>query len=360
MTIYRRFEPIVRGRAIIVTCFWLARKLANPESFDMDDTHEDAGHAAQRGENTIDEIYRQYRQQVSDTGMVRPLSTSERVERPLLLAPGITAFPVRTPTLPPATHTNCYLIGDRELVVIDPPSPYEDEQQALERLLDDWAAQGREVVSIWLTHHHGDHVGGAQKLADRLGVPVAAHAATAELLAGRVRVDRVLNDGETQRLAGEPGCVLRVVYTPGHAPGHLCFLEEQSNALVAGDMVASVGTILIEPSEGNMNRYLASLARMKALAPRLLLPAHGAAITDPLAKIDQYVAHRLWRESRVVDALGRLGRATSTALLPVAYADVPRALFPLAERSLIAHLIKLAEDGRAEQVDDAWRLRPGA
>lgn len=361
MTIYRRFEPIVRGRAIIVTCFWLARKPVNPESSTMDDTHEAAGQAAQRSENTIDEIYRQFRQQVSEMGMVRPLSNADAgADRPLVLAPGVAAFAVRTPTLPPATHTNCYLIGDREIVAIDPPSPYEDEQQALERLLDDWAGQGREVVSIWLTHHHGDHVGGAQRLSERLAVPIAAHAATAERLAGRVRVDRTLSDGDTLHLAGDPACVLRVVHTPGHAPGHLCFLEEQSGALVAGDMVASVGTIIIEPSEGNMNLYLASLARMKTLAPRLLLPAHGAAITDPLAKIDEYMAHRLWRESRVVDALGRLGQATPAALLPMAYADVPRTVFPLAERSLIAHLIKLAEDGRAEQTGDTWRLRPGA
>ncbi len=323
----------------------------------MDDTHKAADQAPQQGENTIDEIYRQLRQQVSEMGMVRPPSRDESADRPHVIGPGIAAFALRTPTLPPATHTNCYLIGDREIAVIDPPSPYEDEQQALEQLLDDWAGQGRKVVSIWLTHHHGDHVGGAQRLAEHLGVPIAAHAATAERLAGRVRIDRMLSDGDTLQLAGEPRCVLRVVHTPGHAPGHLCFLEEQSGALVAGDMVAGVGTILIEPSDGNMNRYLASLARMKTLAPRLLLPAHGPAITDPPAKLDEYVAHRLWRESRVVDALGHLDLATPTALVPVAYSDVPRAIFPLAERSLIAHLIKLAEDGRAEQIDDTWRLR---
>lgn len=326
----------------------------------MDDTHKAADQTASQGENTIDEIYRQFRQQVSDMGMVRPLSKDENAERPQVLAPGIAVIALRTLTLPPATHTNCYLIGDREIVVIDPPSPFEDEQQALEQLLADWAAQGRKVVSIWLTHHHGDHVAGAQRLAEHLGVPVAAHPATAERLGDRVRIDRMLNDGDTLALAGEPRCVLRVVHTPGHAPGHLCFLEEQSGALVAGDMVAGVGTILIEPMDGNMNRYLASLARMKTLASRLLLPAHGPAIADPLAKLDEYVAHRLWRESRVVDALGHLGVATTGALLPVAYSDVPRAIFPLAERSLIAHLIKLAEDGRVEHIDGTWRLRSKA
>lgn len=324
----------------------------------MDDTYKSEGKTHPRSESTIDEIYRQFRQHVSETSMVRPLPPAEK--RPVEITSGVVAFPVRTPTLPPATHTNCYLVGDREMVVIDPASPKEDEQRALDRMIDEQAAAGRAVVAVWLTHHHGDHVGGARHLAERLGVPVAAHPATAERLAGRVRVDQALADGDTLALAGDPPLLLRAVHTPGHAPGHLCFLEERSRALVAGDMVAGVGTILIEPSEGSMSIYLASLRRIKELGPRTLLPAHGPVIEDAVAKLDEYVAHRLWREQRVVDALARLGLATTAALLPVAYADVPRAVFPLAERSLIAHLIKLAEDGRAEPVGDTWRLRRGA
>jgi ribonuclease/clavin/mitogillin len=325
----------------------------------MDETHTRSRDTAHCGENTIDEIYRQVRQHASETGLVGPVShAGGHGPRPHVIAPGVASFAVRTDTLPPATHTSCYVLGDRELVLVDPASPFADEQDALDRQIDEWAAQGRVVVSIWLTHHHGDHVSDAQRLAGRLGVPVAAHEATAERLAGRVHVDRILRDGDVLVLAGEPRCTLRVVYTPGHAPGHLCFLEEQSGALVAGDMVAGVGTILIEPSEGSMSAYLVSLARMKALAPRLLLPAHGPVITDPAAKLDEYVAHRLWRERRVLEALAQLGAATSTALVPVAYADVARAIFPLAERSLVAHLVKLVEDGRAERTGDVWQLRP--
>lgn len=324
----------------------------------MDETHTGDRDAAHRSESTIDEIYRQARQRAFETGLVGPSSAaSARVSRPREIVPGVASFAMRTPTLPPATHTSCYVIGDRELVLVDPATPYEDEQQEFDRQLDAWAAQGRVVVSIWLTHHHGDHVGDARRLSARLGVPVAAHEATAALLAGRVRVDRALGDGDVFELAGEPRCALRVVFTPGHAPGHLCFLEEQSGVLVAGDMVAGVGTIVIEPSEGSMRAYLDSLARMKALSPRLLLPAHGPVIADPGAKLDEYVQHRLWREARVVDALGRLGAATSSALVPLVYADVPPAIFPLAERSLVAHLVKLVEDGRVERAGERWRLR---
>ena len=270
---------------------------------------------------------------------------------------GILVYPLRTPTLPPATHTNCYVIGAGELVVVDPSSPHADMQAALDRMLDDLIEQGCRVVEIWLTHHHLDHVSGAAHLAGRLGVPVAAHSRTAALVRKRVQVDRLLADGDTRTLAGGTPRRLRAVHTPGHAPGHLCFLEEHGGALVAGDMVAGQGTILVEPEEGSMRQYLDSLRHMKGLAPSALLPAHGPMIADAAAKLDRYIDHRLWREERVMSALGHLGAATTAQLVPVAYADVPPAVYSLAERSLLAHLVKLAEDGRAVSDGETWRPR---
>ncbi|MCG8417999.1 MAG: MBL fold metallo-hydrolase [Proteobacteria bacterium] len=284
-------------------------------------------------------------------------SAATRWLRAFELIPGVFKAPLRTPTLPPATHTNCYLLGTRDLLVVDPASPYEYERKDLDHAIDTLTGRGYRVVEIWLTHHHVDHVGGAAHLRERLGVPVAAHPRTAELLAARVTVDRTLADGETIDLAGHPPRRLRVVYTPGHAPGHICIFEEHSRFLIAGDMVAGVGTIIVEPSEGDMALYLHSLERMKELAPRALLPAHGPDIVAPgaaLAKLDQYIEHRLWREDRVLEALHQLGQATPGQLVAIAYRDVPRHVYPLAERSLIAHLIKLAGDGRARRADDSW------
>jgi glyoxylase-like metal-dependent hydrolase (beta-lactamase superfamily II) len=271
-------------------------------------------------------------------------------------ATGVRVRPLRTPTLPPAAHTGCYVVGPSlgsgTLVVIDPASPYGDEQTALDAWLDAEADAGRPVALIALTHHHGDHVGGAAHLAARLGVPVAAHAETARRLAGIVPVERVLEDGE-ELDAG--GVTARAVFTPGHAPGHLCF--QVGDALIAGDMVAGIGTILIDPSEGDMIDYLASLARMASLRPASLLPAHGPVITDAAGKIREYVMHRLMREERVVAALREATPAKPDALVPLAYADTPRPLWPLAERSLISHLVKLGRDGRASRDDDGtWRL----
>jgi ribonuclease/clavin/mitogillin len=277
------------------------------------------------------------------------------------VAAGIRAVQLRTPTLPPATHTACYLVGpvvdeagrgEGDLLVIDPASPYPAEQAALDAIVDAEAAAGRRVAAIGLTHHHGDHVGGAAHLAARLGVPIVAHAATADRLRGAVPVHRMLSDGDEVAIGGRP---IRAVHTPGHAPGHLVFLDVASRALIAGDMVAGVGTILVDPSEGDMIEYLASLERMAALAPSRLLPAHGPMIDDAVGRLRGYVAHRLMREARVLAALARAGGPAATrALVADAYADTPPPLWGLAERSLLAHLVKLERDGRARRDGDAW------
>lgn len=265
-------------------------------------------------------------------------------------APWIRVLPVRTPTLPPATHTNCYIVGEASrAVVIDPATPYADEQARLDAYL---AGEGVRVEAVVLTHHHVDHVGDAARLAAKHGVPVLAHRETAARVSGRVQVSRTLEDGE--RLDVGPAG-LRALFTPGHAPGHLCLVDAAAGAVVVGDMVASVGTIVIEPDDaGDMRQYLESLRRLRrevdAGAPTLL-PAHGPPIVDGGARLDFYVAHRLEREGRVAAALGD-APATVAELVPPAYPDVPAAIYPLAARSLLAHLYKLEHEGRARRHDD--------
>jgi glyoxylase-like metal-dependent hydrolase (beta-lactamase superfamily II) len=283
------------------------------------------------GKQTVDEVYEQVRKAV-------PATAHDAVPTVEEVAPGIRVLALRTPTLPPAAHTNVYLVGP---LVVDPGSPYRDQQAILEDAL---AAQP--VRAILLTHHHGDHVGGAQALADRLGVPIAAHAATARRLAGRVRVTRELADGE--QFEGVT-CVL----TEGHAEGHLCF--EHGDATIAGDMVAGLGTILIDPSEGDMAAYLASLELLLTRGTKTLLPAHGPTIADGPAKLREYIAHRTMRENKVVAALAAHRDASVDDLVPEVYSDTPRILWPLAERSLRAHLDKLVREHRArEPVPGRW------
>ena len=132
-------------------------------------------------------------------------------------------------------------------------------------------------------------------------------------------------------------------------------MARESRALIAGDMVASVGTILVESPDGDMQQYLDSLRAMEALAPSQLLPAHGLPILDARERLQFYVQHRLMREEKIYAALVALGRpARLEELVPIAYADKPAQTWPLALLSTEAHLLKLVRDRRVQRRADAW------
>ncbi len=284
-------------------------------------------------------------------GPARARDPVQRIE----LKWGIVLHPMRTRPLPPATHTNAYLIGESEMALVDPGSGEREELERLFALIESLGSEGRRLERVLATHHHPDHTGGIEAVRERFGVPVAAHAETARHL----RVDQVLPDGARIALAPGAGAwELRALHTPGHARGHLCFLHERTRSLFCGDhIVGGSGTVIIDPPEGEMSAYLRSLERLLAEPIEVLFPAHGSPQGAARRRIGWMIDHRREREAKVLAALASEPEPLA-ALVERAYQDTPRELWRYAERSLLAHLEKLEAEGRAARSGERWRRAP--
>ena len=260
--------------------------------------------------------------------------------RPVALATGLVRVTAPNPGMMTGPGTNSYLVGTAEVAVID-PGP--DEASHVDALVE----AGRQRIRwIVVTHTHPDHAPAAAPLAERTGAEVLGFGPRDGFVP-----DRSVDEGF--ELAGDDFC-LRALHTPGHASNHLCWLLEGERVLFSGDHVMQGSTVVIAPPDGDMAAYLRSLRVLLELDPPLcaIAPGHGSLIEDPAAAVSAVVAHRLERESAVARALSTAGRARVDDLLPVVYADVHEALYPVARYSLWAHLRKLAGEGLARS-DDA-------
>ena len=243
--------------------------------------------------------------------------------------------------------TNQWLLGERRLTLIDAAL---GEGENVDRLEREVAAAGAQIERILLTHIHPDHIGGANELRRRFGVPLGMHASRRGY-AG-IEPDWVYDDGDEIEFDGGR---LSVVHTPGHESGHCCFHEAERHWIFTGDHVVGQGTVVIAPPDGDMTDYIDSLRRLLGLPARLLLGGHGQVIADPRAKIQEYIDHRLMREAQVVACLeAGVGRAPE--IVARLYRDVHPALHVVAEKSIDAHLAKLVRDGRALRDDDRFVL----
>jgi len=222
--------------------------------------------------------------------------------------------------------TNTWVVGEDPSIVID-PGPDEPEH------LDEVARAAGNVAAVLVTHDHPDHAPGAPPFAARVGAP---------LYAFRLKGAEKLKDG-TAITAGDVELV--AVHTPGHTSDHVSLWFAGERAMFTGDAVVGRGTTLIDPPDGDLAAYLRSLRKMLERDPRTIYPGHGPVVIDGEGKLKEYLAHREERERQVLDALTNGGR-TIGQLVETIYAEYPKDVYPLAERSVLAHLLKLEREGR--------------
>ncbi|MGO9557895.1 MAG: MBL fold metallo-hydrolase [Acidimicrobiales bacterium] len=258
------------------------------------------------------------------------------------VVPRVMRLTAPNPSVMTGPGTNTYLVGERDLVAIDPGPVDEGHLDAIAAAAETY---GR-LKAVIVTHTHSDHAPGAKGLAERSGAVVLGFDERAGFVPDvRITEGDVVDLGDLS---------IRAVHTPGHASDHLCYvIEEPLRLLFSGDHIMGGSTVVIAPPDGNMADYLASLDRLLGETPAFdaIVPGHGPVMSDPIQVIAGYKAHRLARESAVLGALEARRAATIEEIVADVYTDVPELLHPIARFSVWAHLRKLRDEGRASSDD---------
>jgi glyoxylase-like metal-dependent hydrolase (beta-lactamase superfamily II) len=267
--------------------------------------------------------------------LFEPHAEPDRLEQ---VAERIFRLPLRTVTLPPATRTNTYLVGtDDGWLVVDAGPSDREGLDVLERTVRAVCGTSSRVRGLLLTHHHPDHVGGLAWWREVMRRPVLATRNTFDLLG----IDNVPDSFEVTGGASFGGA--EVVSTPGHASGHVSLLVGAD--LVAGDLIAGLGTILVDRPDGDMAHYMASLELAAARTDGAAFPAHGPGTHHGRDRILQTLEHRRFREQLVLFATRECQGGQLEAIAARAYAESPAAPRIFTERATLAHLDKLIADG---------------
>lgn len=273
--------------------------------------------------------------------------------RPIELYPGIRRVVAPNPGVMTGPGTNTYLLGEREVTVLDPGPPIAEHADAIIRAVEEG---GGRIARIVTTHTHEDHSPATALLQERL--PHRAEVIGAVIDNDGFQDRNFLPDEKPQHDRDIPveGAALRALHTPGHVDNHFCYLHEQSGLLFTGDHIMQGSTVVIIPPAGDMKAYIESLELLLNYPLRALAPGHGEIIPEPVREVEWLIDHRLQREAKVVAACREAGEGTLDSLTPPVYDDVDPSLHPVAKFSLWAHLLKLQKEGRVDEVDGTWRF----
>lgn len=241
--------------------------------------------------------------------------------------------------------TNTYLIGEREMALIDPGPALPAHAEAIIKTL-----AGRPLKWIFVTHTHGDHSPGTMALKTLTGAQVIGLAPPqgASYQDSGFKPDGDYQDGD---IIVCDGFSIKLIHTPGHVSNHFCFLLQEDALLFTGDHILQGTTPVILPPDGDMSDYMQSLEQLKRMPLKALAPGHGEVMAEPVHMIETLIRHRQRREQKVLGALTTLQSCTLNELVMLAYDDVPAHLIPWAKKTLLAHLYKLQREGRVRSVN---------
>lgn len=258
-----------------------------------------------------------------------------------------TRVDIPSETRAPTGRTAAYVLGDGEALLVDPGGRTDD--------LDDTVREQR-AAGVAVTHHHPDHVGAVAEYARAFDLTVWARTgrANAFTAAAGVDPDRTFAPGSEIPVGPDDGGV-DVLDTPGHAPEHVGFVT--ADGIVSGDLAVAEGSVVVGAPRGDMRAYLTSLRRVYARDPDRLFPAHGPVIGTPRATCERLLSHRLARERRVLAAV-RAGARTPEDIVDAAYEKDLAGVRPLARATVVAHVEKLAVEGRIVRDGDEARPVP--
>ena len=268
------------------------------------------------------------------------------------MEPGIARVLAHNPSAFTYYGTQTYLLGEKELAVVDPGPDLDGHVEALLA-----AIGGRPVVAICCTHTHRDHSPAARPLADATGAPIIGCAPLAleavgpradAAFDGDYTADQVLGDGDRITVDGK---ALSAVATPGHTSNHLCFAY--GDALLTGDHVMGWSTTVVVPPDGDMAAYMASLDKLRARADRIYYPAHGPPVTNPRQYVRGLIGHRMQREKQILRLVGGTAR-TIPDIVANAYPGLDPRLVTAAGGSVHAHLLDLEARGLVDRQEDRW------